>query len=76
MTMVDAQTQQLPAVAAPKRLRGLRMPALPTGAWLAQVGGGIGALFGSYLQFGLPLTMIIGGVAAVVLGALREAGKI
>jgi hypothetical protein len=74
-SMLDDQTARLPRV-APRRLRGLRMPVLPTGAWLSQVGGGITALVGSYLQFGVAVTLIIGGVAAVVVGALREAGKV
>lgn len=60
----------------PRRVRGLRMPVLPTGSWLAQVGGGVAALSGAYMQFGLGVTMIAGGVAALVLGALREAGKV
>jgi len=76
MVSYDMATQQLPAVDQRRKLRGLRMPVLPTGAWLAQVCGGLGSLAGSYLQFGLPITLIIGGAAAVVLGALREAGKI
>lgn len=59
-----------------RRVKGLRMPVLPSGSWLAQVGGGAGALFGCYQVLGLGITMIIGGVAAVVLGMLREAGKI
>lgn len=62
--------------AAPRRVRGLRMPVMPSGSWLAQVGGGAGALIGCYQVLGLGITMIIGGVAAVVLGMLREAGKI
>lgn len=59
-----------------RRLRGLRMPALPTGAWLAQVGGGMSALLGVHLQFGAAVALMVGGVAALVLGALREAGKV
>lgn len=59
-----------------RRVRGLRFPVLPSGAWLAQVGGGLAALVGSYLQFGLAITLIVGGLAAVVLGSLREAEKI
>jgi hypothetical protein len=65
-----------PDRSAPRRLRGLRMPVIPTGSWLAQVGGGVAALVGTYLQFGLAVTLIAGGLAAVVLGTLREAGKI
>lgn len=67
-----------------RRLPGLRMPVLPSGAWLAQVLGGLAALAGLYLlvaalagtQIGLAATLIVGGVAAVVLGALREAKRI
>lgn len=59
-----------------RRLRGLRMPVLPSGQWMAQMGGGIAALAGVWLQFGVPAALIVGGVASVVLGALREAGKV
>lgn len=59
-----------------RRLRGLRVPVLPSGAWLAQVGGGAATLLGTYLAFGIAVTLITGGVAAVILGALREAGKV
>jgi hypothetical protein len=59
-----------------RKLRGLRFPVIPTGAWLAQVGGGLAALTGSFLQFGAPVTLIAGGLVMVVLGALREAGKV
>lgn len=72
-------TTELPQVqprAARRRIPGLRMPALPSGPLLAQVCGGVGALGGVYLQWGGAITMIVGGVAAVVLGALREAGKV
>lgn len=61
---------------APRRLRGLRLPVLPSGPWLAQVGGGLAALVGVFLVAGLGVTLIVGGVAALVLGALREAGKV
>lgn len=60
----------------PRRLRGLRFPVIPTGSWLAQVGGGVAALTGTYLQFGVAVTLMVGGLASVVLGALREAGKV
>ena len=62
--------------AGPRRLRGLRFPVLPSGAWLAQLGGGLATLGGVYLAAGVAATLITGGVAAVVLGALREAGKV
>lgn len=61
---------------APRRVRGLRFPVLPSGAWLAQVGGGASTLLGAYMWRGLAATLIIGGIAAVVLGMLREAKKI
>ena len=82
---MDEQTMTIPVVPddlrglerrPPRKLRGLRFPVIPTGAWLAQVGGGISALSGTYLAFGIAATLITGGVAAVVLGALREAGKV
>ena len=59
-----------------RRVSGLRVPVLPTGSWLAQVFGGVAALVGVYLQFGVAIALIAGGVAGVVLGALREAKKI
>lgn len=58
------------------RIRGLSLPAVPSGPWLAQVGGGIAGGVGVYLQWGLAITLIVGGVAAVVLGMLKEAEKI
>jgi hypothetical protein len=82
---MDERTMTIPVVPddlrelerkPPRKLRGLRMPVLPTGSWLAQVGGGIATLGGTYLQFGFAVTLITGGVAALVLGALREAGKV
>ena len=63
-------------VQAPRRLRGLRFPVLPTGSWLAQVGGAAAALTGVYLQWGVATALIVGGVASVVVGSLREAGKV
>jgi hypothetical protein len=70
-------TTELPTV-RPKRRRipGLRMPALPSATLLAQLGGGGAALSGVFGAWGWPATLIIGGVATVLLGALREAGKI
>jgi hypothetical protein len=76
MSVLDEMTWQ-DAVRPPRRkLRGLRFPVIPTGAWLAQVGGGLAALVGCYLQFGLAVTLMVGGLASVTLGALREAGKV
>jgi hypothetical protein len=77
-----AQTQELWAVgrepaATPKpRIRGLSMPAIPSWPLVAQVTGGIAALSGVYMEWGSAITLITGGVAAVVLGALRESGRI
>lgn len=59
-----------------RRVRGLRFPVLPSPALLAQLAGGAGALAGVYLKFGSGITLIVGGVAAVVLGMLKEAGKV
>jgi len=60
----------------PRKLRGLRFPVIPTGSWLAQVGGGIAALTGTWMQFGTATALMAGGLAAVVLGSLREAGRV
>lgn len=57
------------------RIAPLRFPALPA-TLLVQLGGGASALAGVYLAWGLAAVLIVGGVATVVLGALREAGKI
>ena len=66
-----------PPPPAPRpRIRGLRLPALPSWPLLAQVGGGAAALWGVWAQFGGPVAGMVGGIAAVAVGALREAGKI
>jgi len=57
------------------RIAPLRFPTLPA-TLLVQLGGGVSALAGVYVTFGAGVTMIVGGIAATVLGALREAGKI
>lgn len=57
------------------RIRPLRFPTLPA-TLLVQLGGGASALTGVYLAWGLAAVLIAGGVAAVVLGALREAGRV
>lgn len=61
---------------ARRRLRGLRMPVIPSGTLLTQLGGGLATFTGVYLAAGLAITLIAAGVTAAVLGALREAGKI
>jgi hypothetical protein len=58
------------------RIRGARLPALPSWPLVAQVGGGAAGLCGVYLQWGAAITLITGGVVAVLIGMLREAGKI
>lgn len=69
--------EQLRPPQPPRRqLYGLRFPVIPTWPLLAQVGGSAATLTGVYLAAGIAVTLIIGGVAAVVLGALREAGKV
>lgn len=57
------------------RVRPLRFPTLPA-TLLVQLGGGGSALAGVYLAWGLAAVLIVGGVAATVLGALREAGRV
>lgn len=70
-------TTELPTVRPRRRrIRGLRMPVLPAGTLLAQIGGGGVALSGVYGAWGWHVAAMVGGVVAVVLGALREAGKI
>lgn len=57
------------------RLRAFRFPSV-SATLLAQLGGGGAALTGVYMQWGTAVLLIVGGVAATLLGALREAGKI
>lgn len=77
MTTYDGTTGFIaPTVRARPRMRGLRWPALPSGPLLAQLAGAAGVGTGVYLQWGLAVTLIVGGAAAAVLGALREAGKV
>jgi hypothetical protein len=59
-----------------RRARGLRLPVLPSGPLLAQIGGALATGAGLYLAAGVAVTLIAGGIAAAVLGALREAGKV
>lgn len=60
----------------PRRVRGLRIPVLPTGSLLAQIVGGAAVLAGCFLAFGGAITLIVGGAAVALLGALKESGKI
>lgn len=78
---MSVQTEQIETPWAvrrvPKpRIRGLALPALPSGALLAQLCGAVATEAGIYLAWGLAATLIAGGIAAAVLGALREAGKV
>ena len=59
-----------------RRVRGLRLTAVPSGPLMAQVAGGVAAMLGVCLLWGLAVTLLAGGVACVALGALREAGKV
>jgi hypothetical protein len=61
---------------AKPRVRGLSVPALPSWPRVAQVIGGVATLSGVYLEWGSAVTLITGGISAVIIGALREAGKI
>jgi hypothetical protein len=73
-TMLEAQIDgERPAR---RRVRGLRIKALPSWPLLSQVGGGAAVLGGVFLLWGVAVTLIVGGVAAIALGTLREGGKI
>lgn len=76
MTTWDQATAPVPVVAKRTRVRGLRMPALPSWPLLAQLAGGASTLGGVYLAWGVAVTMIVGGIGAAAIGALREAGKV
>jgi hypothetical protein len=71
-TLEDVRPHRRPL----RRARGLRITAVPGAAAAAQWLGGVAALLGVYLQWGAAVTLILGGAAAVVLGMLREGGKI
>lgn len=58
------------------RVRGLRIRALPSVPLVGQLAGGTAALVGVYLEWGSAIALIVGGVAALALGMLREGGKI
>jgi hypothetical protein len=77
---VDTEAWPSLRVAAPPRqprarVEPLRFPTLPA-TLLVQLGGGAATLAGVYMVLGLGVMLIVGGLAAVVLGALREAGRI
>jgi hypothetical protein len=73
---VVSDTWNAPTAVHPRvRLRAFRFPAV-SATLLAQLGGGGAALTGVWMQWGTPVLLMVGGVAATVLGALREAGKI
>jgi hypothetical protein len=59
-----------------RKVHGLRFPVVPTGSWLAQVGGAVATLAGVTMLAGVAAALIVGGVTSVVIGALREAGKV
>lgn len=59
-----------------RRLHGLRFPVLPSWPLLAQVGGAVAALVGVYQEWGSAGALMAGGAAAVVVGMLREAGRV
>lgn len=75
--MMNAPTTVHPVVVPRRRrVRGLRITAVPSWPLLAQVGGAGSTVLGTYLAWGLAATLILVGAGAVVLGALREGGKI
>lgn len=78
MTTIDdvlnAPTQVHPVVR--RRVKGLRVTAVPSWPLLAQVGGAATTGLGVYMAWGIAATLILVGVGAVALGALREGGKI
>jgi hypothetical protein len=59
-----------------RRLRGLALPVLPSWPLVAQVAGAVVAEVGVWQEWGRPVALIVGGVAAVAVGMLREAGRI
>jgi hypothetical protein len=65
-------------VAPPKRrrVRGLRLTAVPSGPLTAQVAGGVVAMVGIALLWGLAVTLLVGGLSMAALGALKEAGRV
>lgn len=80
--MTDLLTRPEPATVAHlngqprRRARGLRLTVLPSWPLLGQVGGAVAAGAGVWHLFGWGWTALVGGAAAVVVGMLREGGKI
>lgn len=75
--MMDAPTTVHPVVKPRRRrLPGLRITAVPGWPLLSQVGGAGMTLVGVHQAWGWAATLILAGVSAVALGALREGGKI
>lgn len=73
---MDETTDEIAPRAPRRRLRGLRPAALPRPLDAVQWLGGAFALLGVYLQWGGAATLMIGGVAAVVIAVLVEGGKL
>lgn len=74
--MLNAPTTEVTRVQPRRRVRGLRIKAVPSWPLLSQAGGGLAVLGGVFLLWGVAVTLIVGGVAAIALGTLREGGKI
>jgi hypothetical protein len=55
-----------------RRIRGLTLKRVPSGPMALQVGGGLAVGVGLYLLAGVAVTLLVVGVVAVALGALRE----
>lgn len=79
---VDDETQPIRLHGDPrpkpqrKKIRAFAPRAVPSGALLMQIFGALAALSGVYVLWGIAVTLIIGGVACLALGTLREAGKL
>lgn len=71
----DAPTAQVRTVPR-RKVRGLKLTAVPSWPLVTQACGGLSALTGVYMLWGLAVVLIVAGVAAVTLGALREAGRV
>lgn len=72
-----SEPTEQPEAAKPRpRIRGLAIRSLPTFPNAMQWVCGLAAVAGVYLQWGPNVTLIVGGVAGVVLAALKEGGKL